>query len=35
MNLPAHGPASTNLSTRSPALRTSLLVVQLYGPARP
>ena len=28
MNLPARGPASTNLPTRSPTLRTYPLVVQ-------
>jgi len=33
-NLLARGPASTNLHARSPALRTSPLVVLLYGPAR-
>jgi len=35
MNFSAIGPASTNLPTRSLALRTSPLVVLLYGPARP
>ncbi|QCD79008.1 hypothetical protein DEO72_LG1g2645 [Vigna unguiculata] len=32
-NLPARGSASMNLPDRSPTLRTSLLVVLLYGPA--
>jgi len=31
MNLLARGPASTNLPYRSPTLRTSSVVVQLYG----
>jgi len=35
MNLPACGPAATNLPARSPTLRTFPLVVLLYGPARP
>jgi len=35
MNLPARGLASMNIPARSPALRTSPLVVLLYGPARP
>jgi len=35
MNMPACGPASTNLRARSPTLRISQLVVLLYGPVCP
>jgi len=34
MNLPARGPASTNLLARNPTLQTSPLVVLLYEPPR-
>ncbi|QCE03821.1 hypothetical protein DEO72_LG8g1849 [Vigna unguiculata] len=34
-NMPACGPTSTNLPARSPTLRTSPLVVLLYGPTHP